>query len=211
LEQYADYMISVSDNTAADHLIHTLGRRTVERQLKAFGNAHPGRSTPFLTTRELFTLKGYRYPTLAHTYLTEPARLHRSTLRATRTVPLTALSGGQAPRDIRSIEWFGSPNDMCRAFAGLWGQAHTMGLAPVGKALSINDAGLALNPAHYPVTWFKGGSEPGVLTLSYLVQAADGRLIVSSLMLSNPAKNLDEYPAAIRGEAIVRGAIALAD
>jgi hypothetical protein len=65
LAQYADYMISISDNTAADHLIHFLGRDAVQDQLTRFGNQDPAADTPLLTTRELFALKSVHYPTVA--------------------------------------------------------------------------------------------------------------------------------------------------
>src|SRR5699024_4209612 len=72
LRQYADSMISISDNTAADHLIHFLGRDAVERQLVRFGNHHRRANTPFLTTRELFALKSVAYPGMANGYLALP-------------------------------------------------------------------------------------------------------------------------------------------
>jgi beta-lactamase class A len=46
LRQYADYMISISDNTAADHLIHFLGRGAVQAQLFRFGMQDPRRDIP---------------------------------------------------------------------------------------------------------------------------------------------------------------------
>ena len=61
-------MISISDNTAADHLIHFLGRRAVERQQRRFGMKRPRVNEPFLTTRELFQLKLNDYPSLAVPY-----------------------------------------------------------------------------------------------------------------------------------------------
>lgn len=38
LVEFADLMISISDNTATDHLIHRLGRGAVHRQLEPFGH-----------------------------------------------------------------------------------------------------------------------------------------------------------------------------
>jgi hypothetical protein len=95
--------------------------------------------------------------------------------------------------------------DMCRAFAGLWAQHDPH----VGAALSINDGGIGLSPVDFPTVWFKGGSEPGVLTLNYLARAADGSVVVASLMASDPAAPLDEA-AALPALAVLRGAIELA-
>jgi len=69
------------------------------------------------------------------------------------------------PADIETLEWFASPDDICRAFAGLQQLAARPGLAPLGSILSANDGGIGLEPAQWPTVWFKGGSEPGVLTL----------------------------------------------
>ncbi|MEV0150660.1 MULTISPECIES: serine hydrolase [unclassified Nonomuraea] len=104
----AKLMISISDNTAADLLIHKAGRKNVERTAWAWG-ARDKRNMPLLTTRELFVLKGADYPRHTKKYL--------------------------------SLETTGQ-----RMYL----------------ALSINDAGLALDKAQGPSVWFKGGSEPGV-------------------------------------------------
>lgn len=210
LREYANLMISISDNTATDHLIHFLGRDSVHRQLTTFGNGSITANTPLLTTRELFTLKGFQYPTLADTYLSLPRHLRSTMLPALAAVPRTSITGWTEPRNIEEIEWFGSPNDMCRAYAGLWRQHEQPALTPVGDALSINDGGIGLDRAEFPTVWFKGGSEPGVVVLNHLAQAADGRVVVASLMLANPTEALD--PASIpEAFALVRGGIELAE
>ena len=203
LAEYADYMISISDNTATDHLMHKVGREAVQRQFRRFGNTTP--NAPLLTTRELFTLKSWHYPAVASTYFALPPKLRAATLPALGRVPRTALSGWETPRMVDQAEWFGSPKDMCQAYAGLWAQQEP----PVNTALSINDGGIALPSAEFPTVWFKGGSEPGVLTLNYLARAADGTLITASLMLSDPDNPLNEATAAPQGVALLRGAIQL--
>jgi hypothetical protein len=119
-------------------------------------------------------------------------------------VPLTSITAWSQPRMINKVEWFGSPVDMCQAYAGLWRQHEP----PVHAALTRNDGGIALPAAEFPTVWFKGGSEPGVLTLSYFARAADGDLVTASLMLSDPARPLDEAVAP-QAMALLRGAIEL--
>ena len=82
-------------------------------------------------------------------------------------------------------------------------------MGAIGDALAINDGGIGLDRATYPLVWFKGGSEPGVLTVNYLARTSTGQLLVSSLMLANPGSAFDE--AAIIGEvlALARGGIQL--
>lgn len=212
LEEYADYMIAISDNTAADHLIHFLGRSAVEAQLYRFGNQHANLDIPFLTTRELFALRSVDYPSLADSYLADSTAQRTAELGTLDQIPLSELSGWTEPEDIDQIEWFASPTDICRAYAGLWRENSQPGLRPIGQALSINDVNIGLNRSRYPVVWYKGGSEPGVLTLQFLARTSGGRLVVSSLMLANPssATELNEGAAIGKALAIVRAGIQLA-
>ncbi|HUQ61155.1 serine hydrolase [Lentzea sp.] len=206
LTEYADKMISISDNTATDHLIHHLGRDAVQRQVKAFGNQRPSANTPFLTTKALFELKATtRYPARADAYLALPRWARPAALTGLERLPLTGLTGWPEPRKIDEIEWFGSPDDLCRAFSGLRKQNQP----EIGHALSLNDGGLGLDRAAFPEVWFKGGSEPGVLTLNYLARTADGRSLVTSVMVSDPVAPLNEAHVVAQGIAVAKGAVAL--
>ena len=203
LARYADHMMSISDNTATDHLIHTVGRDAVQRRFIHFGNT--AANAPVLTTREFFALKSWHYPAVAGAYAALPPKLRAPMLPLLDRVPRDRIAGWTTPRMIDRVEWFGSPVDMCQAYAGLWAQQEP----PVDAALSLNDGGLALPSARFPTVWFKGGSEPGVLTLTYLARAADGTLISASLMLSDPARALDEATLTPQAVALLRGAIQL--
>ena len=55
-------MISISDNTAADTLLHLAGREQVEMLLPKVGMKNPQANVPFLSTRELFQLKSDAAP-----------------------------------------------------------------------------------------------------------------------------------------------------
>jgi beta-lactamase class A len=57
LLEYATKMISISDNTATDHLIGILGREAIEAVLPQMGNDFVSDNRPFLTTGEMFKLK----------------------------------------------------------------------------------------------------------------------------------------------------------
>jgi hypothetical protein len=56
----------------------------------------------------------------------------------------------------------------------------------VSTALSYNDGGIDLSRSTWPLVWYKGGSEPGVLTLAYLARRSDGTVAVVALELSDP-------------------------
>jgi beta-lactamase class A len=209
LRDFADYMISESDNTAADHLIHFVGRDAVQDQLVRFGNASPDRDIPFITTRELFVLRSVDYPKLADNYLADSRAQRIADLAKLDKIPLSEVHSWTNPEMIDQIEWYASPADICRAYQGLWRENAEPGMSPVGGALSINDGGIGLNREQYPIVWFKGGSEPGVLTLNYLVRTVHGQLIVSSLMLADPDS---PFGNSVTEEALalVRGGIQLA-
>lgn len=200
LRQYADYMISISDNTAADHLIHIVGRDQVER-------IAPPQNGPFLTTREMFVLKGVQYPDLANAYLYLPQGLRQYVLPALDAVPRVQITPWTQPRQVNRIEWFASPDDLCRVYSRL---ASVRQQPEVDEALSINDGGIALNRTQFPTVWFKGGSEPGVLTLTYLARHADGTTVMTSVLLANPAVPVDESSVTAQAIAIARGALEMA-
>ena len=58
VDELATKMISISDNTATDLLIDLLGRENIEAGLERCRNSCPMRNQPFLTTREMFLIKG---------------------------------------------------------------------------------------------------------------------------------------------------------
>jgi beta-lactamase class A len=97
LHSLASLMISISDNTATDQLIATLGKDRILKLMRASGHANPGRNDPFLTTREFFVLKGGDAARIAR---------WRSGDTATRTAIL-----GQVAADPATVE------DISAAFA----------------------------------------------------------------------------------------------
>ena len=50
LHTLASLMISISDNTATDILLHVVGRENVERMMAAMGVRDPARNRPLLST-----------------------------------------------------------------------------------------------------------------------------------------------------------------
>jgi beta-lactamase class A len=190
VEQVATKMISVSDNTAADMLLGLLGRPAVEAQVRRW-TAHPSLDTPFLTVAELFALKYHDFPAMADHYLSL-APSARARYLASTVDALSATSERQSgsPRDVSSIEWFASADDLCRAFAGLAALGAEPGLSPLQTILSANDGGIQLSPGTWPTVWFKGGSEPGVLTLGYLARDTAGQTYVVVALTEDPRRAL---------------------
>jgi len=129
-------MISLSDNTATDMLINLLGRPAIEAALTRTGMADPALDRPFLTTREIFTLKLRHWPALAERYLAADQAGRRALLASTvdrAPLPAVAAAGSWiAPRAVTSLEYFASADDLCRAYASLAALARRPGLAPIG-------------------------------------------------------------------------------
>ena len=207
-------MISISDNTAADMLINLVGRSAVEAALTATGMASPALDRPFLTTREIFILKLRQWPALAQRYIAANEPRRRALLASTvDRAPLPAVAAAGAwttPRDINTLEYFASASDICRAYTSLAALARRPGLSPIGQVLSLNDNGLQLDPAQWKTTWFKGGSEPGVMTLAYLATTRTGQSYVVTVLAENPAQPLDEATAAPAIVSAIKAAFTLA-
>ena len=214
VQDTAAKMISISDNTAANMLISLVGRPAVEAALSTTGMADPARDRPFLTTRELFILKLDQWPALANRYIAANQAGRRALLATTvDPAPLPALAAAKAwttPRDINSLEWFASADDICRAYTSLAALARRPGLSPIDQVLSLNNGGLQLNPAQWKTTWFKGGSEPGVLTLTYLATTRTGHSYVVALLAENPSQPINEATAAPVMLSAIKGAFTLA-
>ncbi len=185
VQETATKMISISDNTAADMLINLVGRSAVETQVRHWSST-PELDVPFLTTRETLLLHDVNYPALANAYLNRaPSEREAFLDSSVDPLPLSEVQGSTEPRDVDKIEWFGSPDDICRAFAGLQQLSHQPKLSPIASIFSVNKGGLGLDSSKWPTVWFKGGSEPGVVTLGYMATNSRGQAFVVSAMLSN--------------------------
>ena len=179
----ANLMISISDNTATDALIHLVGREKVE--------AVTPRNIPFLTTRELFNLKasGKDEPRKAWIEGDEAAR--RGILDRIADEPLPEVGSLEVGPTLET-EWFLSARELCELIEEL---------AEV-PALGINP-GLA-SPEDWEAIAFKGGSEPGVLNYTTRLVAPDGAVHCVSASWNNAEAGLDEQMLASSYRAILR-------
>jgi hypothetical protein len=213
VRQVATDMISISDNTAANMLIALVGRGAVEAAARDTGMADPSLDVPFLNTSELFVLKLDDWPKLADRYLAQNAAGRQAMLSHTvdHVSPSTlGAPGWTAPRDIGSLEWFASPTDICHVYASLAALAHQPKLAPLAQVLEKNPGDVNLPSSQWQPDWFKGGSEPGVLTLNYLATTRSGHTYLVSEMAANPATAFAQTPATLKLISAARGAFALA-
>jgi hypothetical protein len=188
VEQTAIKMISLSDNTAADMLLKLVGRTAVEQQVKRW-SSHPSLDIPFLTVSEMFALKYHDFPAFADRYLAlKPAMRAAFLATSVDSIPESAEASASSPRDINAIEWFASADDVCRALSGLSSLQGEAGLSPINTVLSTNNGGIGLDASTWPRVWFKGGSEPGVLTLGYLARDSAGKSFAVIVLTEDPLK-----------------------
>ncbi len=192
LHSLASLMISISDNTATDTLLYAVGRDKVGERVAKSGHSNPADMIPFLGTREAFSLK---MPALAPLRVAfedgddkaQGALLtaNRDTLTTTQVDPTALVS---APAHIDTIEWFASPNDLVKLLAHMQGmQDETMlGIMGINKGLRPADAG------RWRYFGFKGGSETGVINLTFLGQRPDGRWFAITGSWNNAAAAVDD-------------------
>jgi hypothetical protein len=190
LHTLASLMISISDNTATDQLIAVLGRQRILKLMKDSGHSNPASNDPFLTTRELFLLKTMDPLVLDRWRQRTPdAMTATAVLMEVANPSLDEVNAAFAagPKAI-DIEWFASPADITRLFAHMRKTADPK----VFDIMAINPSATPAIKANWDYIGFKGGSEPGVLNLSWLLTDKAGRDWVLTLGWNNPAAVLDQ-------------------
>ncbi|MDB5678685.1 serine hydrolase [Sphingomonas bacterium] len=171
LQTLATLMISISDNTATDTLVSLEGAK-LDGFVTAAGA--PGLA-PMLTTRQMFAIKSPANAGLAAAWA-KAAPVERRTLlaanapRLATTVVDPSIFGGK-PVSIDTLEWFASPAQTAGVLDWLRTKSGETALA----LLAVNPGTDAGTRAKFDYVGFKGGSEPGVITLNYLVRRKDGR------------------------------------
>jgi beta-lactamase class A len=189
LRELATQMISVSDNTATDHLIHYLGKDSVEKQLSKMGNSFPEMSIPFLTTQEWAKIKWVAPIEVQQRYLAADADTKRELLfseiknLSVSDVGANGLSLDR-PQLIHELEWFASTKDMCEAMHYL----KNLNSEAVDSILSVNTAGASREQWSY--VGYKGGSETGVAAAVYLLKDKNEILTCVAGAIANPKKSV---------------------
>lgn len=192
LHTLAVLMISQSDNGAADTLLHLLGREKIERLLPELGIAAPDKLRPLLTTREWALLKAGDSGALLLRWTASPEAERRALLAG----QVAALKADQVdlsrmiavPNAIETVEWFASTGDLVRVMDWLrrHGDRETLGILAVNPGIGRVPA------AEFAYLGYKGGSETGVLNMTFLLRGRDGVWHAVSGTWNDPAQGLDE-------------------
>lgn len=185
----AELMISISDNTATDHLIELLGRQTVESTVLGYGNTTPELMTPLLNTRELTALKVGPASGLITQWLEGDEEARRSILAQISDITPADLPIQEwvDPIEPHQLEWFASPVDLCTLAVRLQELADSV--PEIGEILSINP-GIPADDGTWESIWYKGGSEPGLLA-AWFATRSGGRTFVTTGAVVNPDSVVD--------------------
>ncbi|HEY7822535.1 MAG TPA: serine hydrolase, partial [Acidimicrobiia bacterium] len=195
VHEAARLMISISDNTAADHLIDLLGRSTVEATMAAYGHTSPDLNVPFMDTREFTALKVGPASGLRIQWIEGDEEARRSILRQISGITTADLpvQDWTSPIDPHTVEWFARPQDLCRLAAGLLDLSASV--PEIAEILATN-TGVPAEPGTWESVWFKGGSEPG-LAAAWFVTRADARTFVTAGSVVDPEAVIDTDEAVL--------------
>jgi beta-lactamase class A len=191
LHTLASLMISRSDNTATDVLLRLTGRENVERMMIRMGLSQAARNRPLLSTIELFQLKADDAEVRTQ-WATADEAGRRRILRERyeeggAAIEISRLFAA-GPTAIETVEWFASATDMARVMN--WLRLNGDDTAKAVMAISPGLAGETATAFSY--VGFKGGSEPGVINLTYLIRNNQGAWHVVTGSWNNPAAVVDE-------------------
>jgi len=168
-------MISISDNTATDLLITYLGRDFVEKY-------SPKRVSPFLKTSEMFKLKWGVDKKVTENFINGSPKEKLQILKDIEKFDINKVKFDASPTLISKLEWFISTKELCEVIYDV----------KDNTALQIN-TGIGLKKDKWNYVGYKGGSEPGVLNLTFLVQKEKiSDYYCVSVTLNNESKEVDQ-------------------
>jgi hypothetical protein len=196
--QIAQAMISKSDNTATDHLLFTVGRPAVEAMLTTTKHHAPAENQPFFSTRELFSLKLMLSPADQQAFLGSTTAQKRTLLdQYDATIDPRKYAGPAwiEPRLIDKLEWFATPGDLCNVMLALKAYADKPATKNVYDVLAINP-GISDRAGLFSYVGYKGGSEPGVLDLTWLMKRKkDQKWVFFTTAWNDTQKPVDDAKA----------------
>ncbi|AFY55366.1 beta-lactamase class A [Rivularia sp. PCC 7116] len=183
LQTLASLMISMSDNTATDILIKQVGRESIE-------SISSNQNIPFLTTRELFSLKGSQNRKFLQRYRKGDEKQRRQILAEIANQPLPGVNEFiQTNPNALDVEWFYNAEELCELIEEV-ADLPLMGIYP----------GIA-NPKDWEKVAFKGGSEPGVINLTTWLKGKNGKqyCVVATWNNSNALVDEEKFAALYGG------------
>jgi beta-lactamase class A/predicted small secreted protein len=201
LHSLASMMISLSDNSATDTLLFALGREAVEKRLAIIGHSAPDKTLPFLSTVEAFALKANQ--SLRERFLKASEATQRHLLMSeAAALALDKIDNAQlskGPSAIDTVEWFASADDILWLMNHIRAQQNDDMMAIMGINPGISPAAVK----RWRYVGYKGGSEPGVISMSYLLHSKSGKWYVATGSWNDTTKEVENNKFAALMERMV--------
>lgn len=191
LHTLASLMISISDNTATDILVRLVGQEALAREVRLSGHARPEALAPFLTTAQLFALKQAGKDAAARYAAASPAERARQLAALDLAAVATAAPGavfGHGPVAIEEVEWFASPADL----AGVMDDLRRLDSKEASAILAINPAMDEASARGWSYVGYKGGSEDGVISMTWLLRDKAGAWFAVTGSWNDPAQAVED-------------------
>ncbi|MBU1109210.1 MAG: class A beta-lactamase-related serine hydrolase [Candidatus Riflebacteria bacterium] len=181
LETVAGLMISISDNTATDHIYNILGSETVRAYF-------PASCVDLYNTSQLLKLKFF-FPARAKEFVKADTEGKKAIIKEMDAVKTSEIASYSAiyeidnPILVEEIEWFVSTRNLCDTIYSLRDN----------HLLRINPATGLVNKQDWNIAGFKGGSEPGVLNYTWVLQKTPtSPFYTLSCSINDPVKPVDD-------------------
>lgn len=179
----AYHMITENDNTATDLLIDYITREKLEKYISQH-ILNYALNLPFLKTIEAAKIRSdlsiaQKYSTLSYTQKIE-------VINSLRKIDLKNLNSN-SPAFTNSVGWFATPSELCKILDYLRSLNN-----PFVNSILENNQPLDTKRGGYLWAGFKGGYEPGIITLNWLVQAKDNRYYCISITINDSKKDINK-------------------
>lgn len=171
IETYASLMFSLGDNTAADALIHLVGREAIQ--------PFAGANVPFLSTHDMFVLKGKQNAELLDRWR-EGTSSQRTAIAQLDRMPLPAAADLDTTSTNLDVDWRYSNRQLCDLMS------HVQSLPLTGI-----DPGVAA-PADWDRVSYAGGSDWGAISMTTWLVAKDGKNFCVSATWNETDRAIDE-------------------
>jgi len=182
LETLASLMISISDNSATDLLIHTLGRAAIE--------PYAGANVPLLTTHDMFALKTKGAAAARAAWRSGDAKARRRLIAVLDGAHLSADALDLQPAD-DDIDWQFTNRQLCALMAGVR-RLPLFGINP----------GIA-TPSDWKSVAYKGGSDAGIISMTTWLVAKSGKEYCVSASLNDASAAVDENAFSLAYAAVI--------
>jgi hypothetical protein len=190
IESLASLMISISDNTATDNLLNFAGRENVEKIMAVTGHSKPELNIPFLATTEMFKLKGEPTKQVISKYL-DSVDKKKFIKEELPKIKRENISMWTLPYYIDKVEWFASAKDLCNVMNWIRINSENEKEDRTRNILSINP-GTNISNDKWNYVGYKGGSEPGVMSMNYLLRSSQGEWFAFSCSVNSKLTAIDE-------------------